>query len=315
MDTERSAVINIGGVDYELVLTTRATKEIAGRYGGLENLGDKLMKSENFEMAIDEIVWLISLLANQSILIYNLKHKDKPKDLLTAEEVELLTVPSDLAEYKSRITSDSESKVNNSDHPLSVGDMKFKDINGDGVIDQNDRVILGNGFPTLNYGITVGANYKNWDFNLYMYGVLGQDILSYSAMKMSSMGQLDDQTTPNILVESYDAAFRNGSGTLPRLSIGDYNRNYRVSDMWVKNGDFLRISNIQVGYTLPQHVANMLSIQKARVYVGVNNLFTISGYNKYGDPECGSGSVLFTGLDTGRYPMPRTFMAGVNVTF
>lgn len=76
MDTERSAVISIGGVDYELVLTTRATKEIAGRYGGLENLGDKLMKSENFEMAIDEIVWLISLLANQSILIYNLKHKD-----------------------------------------------------------------------------------------------------------------------------------------------------------------------------------------------------------------------------------------------
>lgn len=94
----------IGGVDYELVLTTRATKEIAGRYGGLENLGDKLMKSENFEMAIEEIVWLISLLANQSILIYNLKHKDKPKDLLTAEEVELLTVPSDLAEYKTAIT-------------------------------------------------------------------------------------------------------------------------------------------------------------------------------------------------------------------
>lgn len=91
-------------MDYELVLTTRATKEIAGRYGGLENLGDKLMKSENFEMAIEEIVWLISLLANQSILIYNLKHKDKPKDLLTAEEVELLTVPSDLAEYKTAIT-------------------------------------------------------------------------------------------------------------------------------------------------------------------------------------------------------------------
>ena len=104
MDKERSATINIGGTDYELVLTTKATKEIAGRYGGLENLGDKLMKSENFEMAIDEIVWLISLLANQSILIYNLKHKDKPKDLLTAEEVELLTVPSDLAEYKTAIT-------------------------------------------------------------------------------------------------------------------------------------------------------------------------------------------------------------------
>lgn len=104
MDNERTAVINIGGTEYELVLTTRATKEIAGRYGGLENLGDKLMKNENFEMAIEEIVWLITLLANQSILIYNLKHKDTPKDELTAEEVELLTVPSDLAEYKSAIT-------------------------------------------------------------------------------------------------------------------------------------------------------------------------------------------------------------------
>ena len=104
MDTERSSIINIGGTEYELVLTTKATKEIAGRYGGLENLGDKLMKSENFEMAIEEIVWLITLLANQSILIYNLRHKDSPKDPLTAEEVELLTVPSDLAEYKSAIT-------------------------------------------------------------------------------------------------------------------------------------------------------------------------------------------------------------------
>ena len=103
MDNERSAVITIGGRDYELLLTTRATKEIAGRYGGLENLGDKLLKSENFEMAIGEIVWLIALLANQSILIYNLGHKDKPKDLLTEEEVELLTTPLDLADYKNAI--------------------------------------------------------------------------------------------------------------------------------------------------------------------------------------------------------------------
>lgn len=103
MDKERSAVINIGGEEYTLVLTTKATKEIAGRYGGLENLGDKLMKSENFEMAIGEIVWLITLLANQSILIFNLKNKDDIKPLLTEDEVELLTVPSDLAEYKSAI--------------------------------------------------------------------------------------------------------------------------------------------------------------------------------------------------------------------
>lgn len=104
MTQERSAKILIGDEEYTLLLTTRATKEIAGRYGGLENLGDKLMKSENFEMAIGEIVWLITLLANQSILVHNLKHKDDPKELLTEEMVELLTSPLDLAAYKSAIT-------------------------------------------------------------------------------------------------------------------------------------------------------------------------------------------------------------------
>ena len=104
MDNERSAIINIGGDEYELLLTTKATKEIAGRYGGLENLGDKLMKSENFEMAIGEIVWLITLLANQSILVHNLKNKENKKDVLTEEMVELLTTPLDLADYKAAIT-------------------------------------------------------------------------------------------------------------------------------------------------------------------------------------------------------------------
>jgi hypothetical protein len=104
MAEERSAAITIGGTEYELILTTKATKAIAARYGGLENLGDKLMKAENFELALDEIVWLITLLANQSILIHNLKNKDKPRDLLTEDEVELLTSPLDLAAYKNSIT-------------------------------------------------------------------------------------------------------------------------------------------------------------------------------------------------------------------
>jgi len=104
MNTERSANITIGDEEYTLLLTTRATKEIAGRYGGLENLGDKLMKAENFELALSEIVWLITLLANQTILVHNLKHKEEPKDLLTEEMVELLTAPSDMANYKAAIT-------------------------------------------------------------------------------------------------------------------------------------------------------------------------------------------------------------------
>lgn len=104
MDNERSAKINIGGQEYELILTTKATKEIAGRYGGLENLGKKLMKSENFEMALDEIVWLITLMANQGLLIHNLRNPDNKKLLLTQEEVELLTSPLELATYKNALT-------------------------------------------------------------------------------------------------------------------------------------------------------------------------------------------------------------------
>lgn len=104
MDMERSAVINIGGESYTLTLTTRATKEIARRYGGLENLGEKLLKAENFELALDEVVWLIALLANQGILIHNLKNRENAKALLTEEEVELLTSPLELASYKEAIT-------------------------------------------------------------------------------------------------------------------------------------------------------------------------------------------------------------------
>ena len=86
-----------------MLLTTKATKAIAGRYGGLENLGDKLMKSENFEMALDEIVWLITLLCNQPILVHNLKHPEDKKPELTADEVELFTSPMELTEYKDAI--------------------------------------------------------------------------------------------------------------------------------------------------------------------------------------------------------------------
>lgn len=103
INEDRSALITIGGQEFQLILTTRATKEIAKRYGGLENLGDKLMKAENFELALDEIVWLITLLANQSVLVYNLQHKDDPRELLTEDEVELLTAPLELAAYKDAI--------------------------------------------------------------------------------------------------------------------------------------------------------------------------------------------------------------------
>ncbi|NLY36537.1 MAG: hypothetical protein GX046_04810 [Tissierellia bacterium] len=102
MDEERSTIITIGGEEYRLILTTKATKEIAKRYGGLENLGEKLMQAENFEMVLDEIVWLITLLANQSVLIDN-RLKGEKKKPLTEEDVELLTSPFELATYKDAI--------------------------------------------------------------------------------------------------------------------------------------------------------------------------------------------------------------------
>ena len=103
MDNERSSGISIGGQEYEMLLTTKATKEIAKRYGGLSNLGEKLMKTENFEMTLDEVVWLITLLANQSVLVHNLQSPSKKKTLLTEEMVELLTSPFELADYKNAI--------------------------------------------------------------------------------------------------------------------------------------------------------------------------------------------------------------------
>jgi len=197
-----------------------------------------------------------------------------------------------------------------------AGDYKFKDLNGDGFIDENDMEVLGNGFPTLNYGLNLGATYKNWDFSLYSYGVLGQKIFSYSAMRLSNMFTSDDPT-PNILKEAARNAWspENPNGSNARLSLLDGNYNMRASDAWVKNGNFLKISNIQVGYTLPKSFVNKLMIQNARFYLAVSNLMTISPYNKYGDPECGQGSVLVTGLDTGRYPSPRTYSFGLNIQF
>jgi hypothetical protein len=103
MTDERCSKIAIGGKEYELLLTTRATKEIGKKYGGLSDLGDKLLKAENFEAAIDELIWLITLLANQPILIHNAKNPQDKKDLLEHETVELFTTPFEIAGFKEAI--------------------------------------------------------------------------------------------------------------------------------------------------------------------------------------------------------------------
>jgi hypothetical protein len=131
------------------------------------------------------------------------------------------------------------------------------------------------------------------------------------------MVQSDNSSTPNILKSSANEAWTptNHSTTLSKLSILDNNFNMRASDRWIKNGDFLKISNVQIGYNFNKKLLTPLRLQSVRIYASIQNLACISSYNKYGDPEAGQGSVLYTGVDTGRYPMPRTYSFGVNMQF
>lgn len=229
----------------------------------------------------------------------------------------IIRTQEELDAYKAYFT-DPKTGQSTLDNPeVRLGDYRFKDLNGDHKLNSSDMDILGNGFPTFNYGLNIGLTWKNWDANIQMHGVFGQDIYSYSAMRLTNMFTSDDGCAPNILKSAASDAWSpsNPNGSEARLSITDKGYNMRASDAWVKNGDFLKISNLQIGYNLPKDFAQKLLIQSARIYLGVQNLACISGYNKYGDPECGQGSVLYTGLDTGRYPMPRTYNFGVNVTF
>ena len=197
------------------------------------------------------------------------------------------------------------------------GDFKFKDLNGDGFLSDADMTILGNGFPKLNYGLTLNTSYKNWDFSVYTYGVLGAKIYSYSAMTVSNMFPSDNGTTPNVLKEVATSAWTptNHSTTMSRLSFLDLNYNMRGSDEWIKNGDFLKIGTVQIAYNFNKNLLTPIHLAGARISASIQNLLCISSYNKYGDPEAGQGSVLFTGLDTGRYPNPRIYSVGLSLQF
>ncbi len=195
------------------------------------------------------------------------------------------------------------------------GDYKYKDVNGDGYISGEDQKVLGNGFPTLNYGITLNASYKNFDAMVYMYGVSGMKIYSYSAMKLSQLYKTGGGIQ-NTLKDYINNAWSedNKNGKYARLTINDPNYNRQQSSAWVKDGDFFRMANIQFGYSLPRSIIQKVKLEKARIYISAENVFTLTGY-EYGDPEVGNAGVLETGYDPGRYPYPRTFTAGLQLQF
>ncbi len=195
------------------------------------------------------------------------------------------------------------------------GDYKYKDVNGDGYISGDDQKVLGDGFPTLNYGITLNAGYKNFDAMVYMYGVSGMKIYSYSSMKLSQLYKTGGGIQ-NTLSDYINNAWseQNRDGKYARLTIKDTNYNRQQSSVWVKDGDFFRMANIQIGYSIPKSIIQKVKLEKARIYVSCENAFTLTGY-EYGDPEVGNTGVLETGYDKGRYPYPRTFTAGLQVQF
>jgi len=204
------------------------------------------------------------------------------------------------------------------------GDFKFKDLDGNGYVSDKDREILGNGFPKLNYGLNAGISYKNWDANIFLYGIAGQQILSYAYKTMTTA---NGGGFHNILSESYTGAWRpdNPNAVFPLISNKDQNKNnnQRVSDFYVKNGDFLRLQNIQIGYTFSKKQVSSLKMENARLFVSIENLATLTSY-KGGDPEIGGNlknngdsdnGILRTGFDNGRYPFPRMYVIGFSIGF
>jgi TonB-linked SusC/RagA family outer membrane protein len=185
------------------------------------------------------------------------------------------------------------------------GDIKFLDVNGNGLIDPNDRDIIGDPTPDFTYGITFNAAYKGFDMVVLGQGVAGNQIFNAT--------RRFDLPTSN-----YSTAILNrwtGEGTsnkIPRLTLNDTNENYsRVSSLFIEDGSYFRIKTLQVGYTLPNKLTQKAGINKIRFYVMANNLLTITKYTGF-DPEIGGGSY---GVDRGFYPQARTYFAGINVGF
>jgi len=188
------------------------------------------------------------------------------------------------------------------------GDAKFVDLNGDGLIDNLDRTMIGKPNPDYTFGITLSADYKGLDFMLVASGVAGNDIVQSYRNQASQYGNY----TTAILDRWHGEG---SSNTVPRVT--EDNRNYtNFSDLYIQKGDFLRISNVTIGYDLSR-VVKKGYLKKVRFYASALNLYTFTKYDGM-DPEIGYGSdtdAFASGIDVGYYPRPRTFMLGANIKF
>ena len=189
------------------------------------------------------------------------------------------------------------------------GDIRFVDSNGDGTINDSDRIYMGSPFPTFTFGLTGSVAYKDWDFSLSTQGVFGNKI--YNATRLELEGT---NKGANYLATALDFwSPTNTDGSFPRPVWDDPNQNTRPeSDRFLENGDYFRIRSIQLGYTL--HDLFWGSISKFRAYINVENALTLTKYTGY-TPDINSGAATSRGFDNFVYPLNRVYMLGVNLTF
>ena len=210
-----------------------------------------------------------------------------------------------------------------------LGDYIFADLNGDGVINNADETFIGNPEPKFTWGLGNTFTWKGFDLTIQFSGSYGNDVLNYNRRYIEVTGGTANQlnTVMNFArVEKIDPDgpddYRNyhvtNTGTiLPRLYTASYkNKNDRVSDLYVEDGSYIRLQNISLSYTFPKNLIRHLYITNLKLYCNIQNVYTWSKYDGY-DPEVGSlyGNTLLNGVDYGRYPSPRIYTIGLNVTF
>ncbi|WP_143308831.1 TonB-dependent receptor [Chitinophaga vietnamensis] len=191
------------------------------------------------------------------------------------------------------------------------GDLKFVDANGDGKIDNLDRQFVGSPYPKFTYGLSFNGSYKGFDINIFLQGVHGNKI--FNALKYTGLAPLVTGQGYNLLADVKNAWTPTNTGSnIPRVSITDPNGNFgTTSDWYIEDGSYMRVKNVTLGYTLPDALIKRAGINKLRVYVTANNLFTFTKYSGM-DPEVGTDTY---GIDLGRYPQARGFLVGLNLNF
>jgi TonB-linked SusC/RagA family outer membrane protein len=202
--------------------------------------------------------------------------------------------------------------INSEGNPLQPnakpGDIRFKDINEDGVINTDDITDLGSPWPDHVFGLSLNMNYKGFDFSAIFGTQLGHDI--YRTYERSDVSYTNYQS---FWLDRWTE--ENPSETMPRLVSVDVNNNQRPSDFYIEDASFLRLKNLQIGYTLPKDVVSLFKAREMRIYFSSNNLFTVTNYRGF-DPEIGTaGWILDTGIDKGFYPSNKSFGGGVKISF